>query len=178
MWTSITLLIFSALTAPTTPGGSAVVATQLALASVRMAVEGAVVEASGADPVRSAEPVLEDSSSTMDDGRGTPYIVSKSDNICGLDEPRQISKPAKVDYDALLEDTAEVRDIKRNGIDPNSSRGITLMTKARSRVLKACETARTEGSYDSIWKAITRRDKTAVPDATDAVKAKLSSSGD
>ncbi len=113
-----------------------------------------------------------------DDGRGTPYVVSKADNICGLDEPRQITSPAKVDYDALLEDTAEVRELRRNGIDPNSSKGITLMTKARSRVLKACETVRTESGYDSVWKAISRRDGKGVTDVTDSVRAKLASSGD
>jgi len=113
-----------------------------------------------------------------DDGRGTPFVVQKADNICGLDEPRQITTPAKVDYDALLEETTEVRELKRNGIDPTSSKGITLMTKARSRVLKACEAVRTELGYDSIWKSITRRDSRAIPDATDAAKAKLGSSGD
>lgn len=115
---------------------------------------------------------------TPDDGRGTPYIVLKADNICGLDEPRQITMPAKVDYDAVLDDTPEMRELRRNGIDPTSSKGITLMTKARSRVLKACETVRTESGYDSVWKAITRRDSRAVADITDAVKAKLSVSGD
>lgn len=116
--------------------------------------------------------------SLPDDGRGTPFVVLKADNICGLDEPRQITTPAKVDYDALLEETTEVKELKRNGIDPASSKGITLMTKARSRVLKACETVRTELGYDSIWKSITRRDSRAIPDATDSVKAKLGSSGD
>lgn len=113
-----------------------------------------------------------------DDGRGTPFVVQKADNICGLDEPRQITTPAKVDYEALLQETTEVKELKRNGIDPTSSKGITLMTKARSRVLKACETVRTELGYDSIWKSITRRDSRAIPDATDQVKAKLGSSGD
>jgi len=116
--------------------------------------------------------------SAPDDGRGTPFVVLKADNICGLDEPRQITTPAKVDYDALLVETTEVKELKRNGIDPTSSKGITLMTKARSRVLKACETVRTELGYDSIWKSITRRDSRAIPDATDSVKAKLGSSGD
>jgi hypothetical protein len=119
-----------------------------------------------------------DSAPAPDDGRGTPFVVLKADNICGLDEPRQITTPAKVDYDALLAETTEVKELKRNGIDPTSSKGITLLTKARSRVLKACETVRTELGYDSIWKSITRRDSRAIPDATDSVKAKLGSSGD
>ena len=109
----------------------------------------------------------------IDDGRGTPYIVNKSDNICGLDEPRQLTNPAAVDYEALLAATAEVKKIKKDKIDPKSSEGITLMTKARSRVLKACESVRQSGGHDSVWKAIKRRDKKAIPDITDAVKRLL-----
>lgn len=108
-----------------------------------------------------------------DDGRGTPYIVNKSDNICGLDEPRQLTNPAKVDYEALLEATAEVKKIKKDKIDPKSSEGITLMTKARKRVLKACEAVRAADGYCSVWKDIKRRDKRAIDDITDAVKRKL-----
>lgn len=138
--------------------------------------------APGAQSVRTigivAEAATDPEATLPDDGRGTPFVVLKVDNICGLDEPRQLTTPAKVDYDALLEETAEVRELKRNGIDPTSSKGITLMTKARSRVLKACETVRTELGYDSVWKSISRRDSRSVPDATDAVKAKLATSGD
>lgn len=108
-----------------------------------------------------------------DDGRGTPYVVNKSDNICGLDEPRQLTKPAVVSYDTLLAATAEVKKIKKDKIDPKSSEGITLMTKARSRVLKACESVRQSGGYCSVWKEIKRRDKKAIPDITDAVKRLL-----
>lgn len=112
-----------------------------------------------------------------DDGRGTPFIVLKSDNICGLDEPRQLATPARVDYDVLLEETPEVKEIRRDKIDITSSKGITLMTKARSRVLKACESVRIDNGYDSIWKSITRRDHRAVPDVTETVKSKLGVSG-
>ncbi|MEM9799518.1 MAG: hypothetical protein AAGA20_04265 [Planctomycetota bacterium] len=108
-----------------------------------------------------------------DDGRGTPYIVEKSDNICGLDQPRQLTKPAAVDYQALLDATPEAKKIKKEGIDPKSSKGITLMAKARSRVLKACESVRQSGGYCSVWKTIKRRDKKAIPDVTDAVKRLL-----
>ncbi|MEZ6015276.1 MAG: hypothetical protein R3F49_09195 [Planctomycetota bacterium] len=152
MWIWISLLFFGALDAP---------------ASTPAVVAGAQVACAQSE-----------TASLPDDGRGTPFVVQKADNICGLDEPRQITTPAKVDYDALLEETAEVRELKKNGIDPTSSKGITLMTKARSRVLKACESVRTEAGYDSVWKAITRRDSRAIPDVTDSVKAKLSTSGD
>lgn len=109
----------------------------------------------------------------FDDGRGTPYVVSKSDNICGLDQPRQLTNPAKVNYDALLSATPEVQKIEKDKIDPKSSEGITLMTKARARVLKACESVRASAGYCSVWKDIKRRNKKAVADITDAVKRQL-----
>lgn len=109
----------------------------------------------------------------IDDGRGTPYVVNKSDNICGLDEPRQLTNPAEVDYDALLDATPEVQKIEKDKIDRNSSEGITLMTKARARVLKACESVRASQGHCSVWKEIRRRDKKAIPDITDAVKRLL-----
>lgn len=153
MWTWITAMLLGALVAPDRTGATA----------------GRWEVSPDAPGVTAVIP---------DDGRGTPFVVLKADNICGLDEPRQITTPAKVDYDALLDETPEMRELRRNGIDPTSSKGITLLTKARSRVLKACEAVRTEAGYDSIWKAITRRDAKSIPDVTDSVKAKLASSGD
>ncbi|MFT5731770.1 MAG: hypothetical protein ACJAZN_000308 [Planctomycetota bacterium] len=108
-----------------------------------------------------------------DDGRGTPYVVTKTNNICGLDEPRQLTNPAVVDYDALLEATPERKKMKKDKIDPTSSEGITLMTKARARVLKACESVRASHGHCSVWKVIKRRDKRAVDDITDEVKRQL-----
>ena len=128
----------------------------------------------------SAEPLLHDAESEAalavggrDDGRGTPYHVSKADNICGLDEPRQLTNPASVNYSALLSATPEIKKIAKDKIDPTSSEGITLTAKARSRVLSACESVRQSGGYCSVWKTIRRKDKKAVPDVTDAVKRLL-----
>ena len=115
----------------------------------------------------------EDALPAADDGRGTPYVVNKSDNICGLDQPRQLTKPAKVDYQALLDATPEAKKIKDEKIDPESSEGITLLTKARARVLKACESVRAAQGHCSVWKVIRRRDGKALSDITDAVKRKL-----
>ena len=109
----------------------------------------------------------------VDDGRGTPYVVNRSDNICGLDQPRQLTSPAVVDYTSLVAATAEYREIEKKNIDPNSSEGITLMTKARARVLKACEAVRSANGHCSVWKQIRRRDKKAITDITDAVKRQL-----
>lgn len=110
-----------------------------------------------------------------DDGRGTPYVVDKSDNICGIGEPRALTNPSKVDYDALLGTTPEVKRIKRKRIDPESAEGIKLMTTARRKVLSACESVREELGYDSVWREIKRRDRTPIPDITERVKAEIES---
>ena len=39
------------------------------------------------------------------------WIVDRADNICGLDDAKMLSKPAKVDYDALLKATPEFKKI-------------------------------------------------------------------
>ncbi|HPF13806.1 MAG: hypothetical protein H6830_11580 [Planctomycetes bacterium] len=120
-----------------------------------------------------AENLALEQSAPTDDGRGTPYKVDKADNICGLLEPRQLTSPAKVDYQALLEATSEYQEITKNKIDPNSAKGIELLTKARTRIRDACEAIRVKGNYCSIWKVIERRDGTAVDDITDQVKKAL-----
>ena len=100
-------------------------------------------------------------------------MVNKSDNICGLDQPRQLTNPAVVDYASLVAATSEYQKIQKNKIDPNSSEGITLMTKARARALTACESVRSTNGHCSVWKQIRRRDKKAVTDITDAAKRLL-----
>lgn len=108
-----------------------------------------------------------------DDGRGTAYIVERSDNICGLDNPRQLTRPARVSYLKLLEATPEMKTLKKDGINPSSPRGIQLRTVAATRVRKACEKARGRGKFCSVWKRITRRDKADIPDITAVVKREL-----
>lgn len=108
-----------------------------------------------------------------DDGRGTPYIVEKTDNICGLDEPKQLSNPAKVDYEALLEVTPQIKQMKKDKIDPNSARGIQLRTEAEALIRDTCEKLRVEKSYCSVWKKIERRDGTKVTDITEKVKKEI-----
>ena len=49
------------------------------------------------------------------------WICDRSDNICGLDDPKMLSKPAKFDYDAVLKATPEMKKIVADRIDPNSS---------------------------------------------------------
>jgi hypothetical protein len=131
------------------------------------------LQAVGADKTAAAEAAALETAVRADDGRGTPYIVNRADSICGIAEPRAITSPAKVDYDELLGATPEVRLIKRRRIDPESAKGIKLMTEARRKVLAACETVRASEGYCSIWKGIKRRDKTPVDDITAKVKAQI-----
>ncbi len=110
---------------------------------------------------------------TVDDGRGTDYVVNKSDNITGLDAPRQLSRPSKVDYDKLLNATAEMKRLRKDKIDRNSPEGIRLCTNAADRVKKACEKVRTDKAYCSVWKKIKRRDGKAISDITSSVQKEI-----
>ena len=109
----------------------------------------------------------------VDDGRGTAYIVERSDSICGLDNPRQLTRPARVSYPTLLAATPEMKTLKKDRVNPNSPRGIQLRTDAAARVRRACEKARGRGNFCSVWKRIRRRDKKNVPDITSVVKREL-----
>lgn len=101
------------------------------------------------------------------------WICERADNICGLDDARTLSNPAKVDYDALLKATPEYKKMRDERIDPNSAEGIQLRQKASERVRDACETLRADKGYCSVWKTIKNSDGRAVPDITDAVKEKI-----
>ena len=127
-------------------------------------------------PAQTADSYYEDEPSPVpDDGRGTPFVVDKSDSICGIDEPRAITKPAKVDYDSLLASTPEVRRMKKRKINRESAEGIRLLSAARRKVLSACEEVRSSEGYDSVWKQIKRRDQRAIADITKKVKAEIAS---
>lgn len=140
--------------------------------AAEMASSGSIATNSAAPAEQVAVP-----SAQPDDGRGTPYKLDKDDAICGLSEARQLTSPAKVDFKALMAATAEMKELRRKKIDPNSARGIELTCKARELVRDACSLVRTENSHCSIWKKISRRDKQAVPDVTSAVKDKLTAGG-
>lgn len=101
------------------------------------------------------------------------WVVDRADNICGLEDAKTLSKPAKVDYDALLKATPQYKKIKDNKIDPNSPEGIQLRQEAANKVRDACDKIRQQDSYCSVWKTIKHTDGRAVPDITDQVKALL-----
>lgn len=101
------------------------------------------------------------------------WIADRTENICGLDDPKMLSNPAKVDYDTLLKATAEWKKMKDEKIDPNSAEGIQLRQKASERVRDACEKSRSSKGYCSVWKTIRHADGRSIPDITDAVKEQL-----
>lgn len=101
------------------------------------------------------------------------WICDRSDNICGLDDPRMLSKPSKVDYDALLKATPEMKKIANDKIDPNSSEGINLRQRAVDRIRDKSDAVRTAQGYCSVWKSIRHQDARTIPDITELVKAQL-----
>ncbi len=104
---------------------------------------------------------------------GTSWIAARGDSICGLDDPRLLSHPARVDYTRVLDSTPEMKKMQHDGIDPASPAGIQLKTQAVDRVRTAAEKARLAGGYCSVWKRISHRDGREVPDLTVQVIALL-----
>ncbi|MFT5151968.1 MAG: hypothetical protein ACI841_001955 [Planctomycetota bacterium] len=104
------------------------------------------------------------------------YVVDKTDSVCGLDSAKQLTNPAVVDYDKLLDATPEIREMKAEQISETSAKGIQLRTAAEARVRKACDAIMTDKSHCSVWKKIKRKDGKKIPDITKAVKKKITDS--
>ena len=131
-----------------------------------------IAQAIGA-PGSMAEPRADVTSVAFDDGRGTDYVVVKTDNICGLEDPRQLTRPARVDHAKLIALTPQMQLMKREKINPNSARGIHLRTEAAKVVSRACEKVRGQKQFCSVWKKIRRRDGKKIADITALVKREL-----
>jgi hypothetical protein len=140
---------------------------------IRSAVWIVAIGALAAFPVFASDLVSGARGTIVTGEAGTGWIVDRADNICGLDDPKMLSKPAKVDYDALLRATPEMKKIKDDKIDPNSPQGIQLRQAAATRVQTAAEKVRAADGHCSVWKTIRHQDGRAIPDITDAVKALL-----
>lgn len=107
-------------------------------------------------------------------GESTPkWVVDRADNICGLDDARMLSKPAKVDYEALLSATPEMKKMKDDKVDPNSSEGIQLRQKAVDRIRTAADKVRQAEGHCSVWKDVRHTDGRVIADITTLVKAQL-----
>lgn len=110
---------------------------------------------------------------TSDRSIASDWIADSDDHICGLSSLRALSDPAKVDYSVLWDATPEIKEMKRDGIDPGSAEGIQLQQKAKRRILKACKSVQDDRSNCSVWKAIKHKDGRTISDITEKVKAKF-----
>ena len=97
------------------------------------------------------------------------WVAKAEDNICGITSLKRVSKPAKVDYEEVLDATPQMKKIKREGIDPDSVEGKALRKAARTLITKTCQAVRKARAHCSVWKAISHRDGRKVPDVTEAV---------
>ena len=97
------------------------------------------------------------------------WEASTTDNICGLRDLEQLSKPAQINYERCLKATPEMKRIKKEGIRPQSPEGIQLKSEAVDRVAKAANLVREAGGFCSVWKAITHKEGKRVPDLTSRV---------
>jgi hypothetical protein len=105
--------------------------------------------------------------------REAGWIARDEDHVCGLQVLEQVSSPARIDYDVVLEATEEYRQLRRDGIDPASARGQALTNAAKRRATSAARTHMESTGYCSVWKAIRHRDGRNVPDITEAVRRAL-----
>ena len=97
------------------------------------------------------------------------WEASASDNICGLHDLDQLSKPAVLNFERCLGATPEMKRLKKEGIRPQSPEGIQLRSGAVDRVTKAANLVREAGGFCSVWKSITHKDGKRVPDLTSRV---------
>ena len=128
----------------------------------------------GATPPPAGSPLgqeVPEIAQTVPDGRG--WIAKRSDNICGLQELNQLSNPARVDYDALLKATPQMKEMKRRGVDPDSPEGIRLKNAAVDLVADCCEQIRSEEGHCSVWKSIRHKDGRSVSDVTRKVEERI-----
>jgi len=101
------------------------------------------------------------------------WRARSKDNICGLSNPRQVNRPAKVDYKQVLKATPEMKDLARRNISPRSAEGQILRQRAVDRVRRAGSSVMQSHGHCSLWKRISHRDGRQIHDLTSAVIAAL-----
>ena len=109
----------------------------------------------------------------VEEAPATGWRAQAEHNIVGLRDPKKLSNPSRVDYPALLAATAEMKRIKREGIDEGSPEGIQLKNRAASKVATACETVMNADGHCSVWKTISHEDGRSITDLTTKVKRRL-----
>jgi len=104
----------------------------------------------------------------------TGWRTRSKDNICGLSNPRQVNRPAKVDYKKVLKATPEMKDLVRRNIKPRSAEGQILRQRAVDRVRRASSMVMQSHGHCSLWKRISHRDGRQIDDLTQDIIATLS----
>lgn len=104
------------------------------------------------------------------------WVIQAEDSVCGVVEARQIRKPAKVDFDRLVDLTPEGKKILRDRIDLDSAEGVRLMNRAKSRVRDASAIIMKRQGYDSVWKDISSKKGTYISDLTAYVEIEIQNS--
>ena len=104
------------------------------------------------------------------------WVVQAENSVCGVVEARQIRKPAKVDFDRLVDLTPEGKKILRDKIDLDSAEGVRLMNRAKSRVRDASAVIMKRQGYDSVWKDISSKKGTYIADLTAYVEIEIQNS--
>lgn len=100
---------------------------------------------------------------------GRDWIVRTADNVCGLRDANQLTRPGLIDFEACLAATPEMKKIVSQGIDPKSAEGIQLRNAAVTRVTNAAEAVRASGGYCSVWKEVRHKDGRAIDDLSSQV---------
>ncbi len=103
----------------------------------------------------------------------TGWRTRSKDNICGLSNPRQVNRPAMVDYKQVLKATPEMKDLARRNINPRSAEGQILRQRAADRVRRASSLVMQSHGHCSVWKRISHRDGRKIDDVTKDVIATL-----
>lgn len=99
-----------------------------------------------------------DSGARVTVASATPdWQVDLKDNLCGLCVGRQLSAPARVELQELMDSTPEMRRVRIERIDEASATYTQLIEAARKRVLRACELERQAGGWCSVWSRIRHR---------------------
>lgn len=101
------------------------------------------------------------------------FIADPIDCVVGVDVPRRLTNPARIDHPAVLEKTPQMREMRRRRIAPESAEGIILRAEGEGLVREACMAVMHKLGHDSIWKRISRRDGAPVPDVTREVTARI-----
>jgi hypothetical protein len=83
-------------------------------------------------------PPLMDKTFMVDEALDGGWIATPADNICGVKEPRMVKQPGVVNWQQLMSNTPEMKQMKKEGIKRDSPKGAQLISEAESRCKRAC----------------------------------------